>query len=309
MTSENLALMFPGQGIAGSQMFDELLDETLFRLYCDHVNECIGVDLLSISPREQLNGNLFSSLLAFIGGLISHERLVEKMDVSADYLVGYSVGQWTAMHLSGMLDFSTVVRMIARRAELMDQCVASIDSGMLAVIGLPLSVVEQAVVGISSDGSDLVVSNINCPGQYTLSGTLSALNRAETLLQKARPKKIQFVPVAGAWHSPLLSAAAQTFAKDLAQIDFSPANIPVIDNVSGSFLPTERVALLDSLAKHICSPVQWEQGVRCMCESGVTRFIESGIGNTLSKFGFFINRKVDFITMDNVERTVEKASA
>jgi [acyl-carrier-protein] S-malonyltransferase len=304
-----LALMFPGQGIAGSQMFDELLDEGLVRLYCDHVNECIGVDLLSISPREQLNGNLFSSLLAFIGGVISHQKLLDELDVSADYLVGYSVGQWTAMHIAGMVDFSTAVRMIARRAELMDQCVASIDSGMLAVIGLPLSVVEQAAAETGSNSSDLVVSNINCPGQYTLSGTLSALKRAEILLQEAKPKKIQFVPVAGAWHSPLLDAAAQAFAKDLAQVDFAPANVPVIDNVSGGFLPAERTALLDALAKHICRPVQWEKGVRYLCESGVTRFIESGIGNTLSKFGFFINRKVDFITMDNVERTVEKASA
>jgi len=164
---------------------------------------------------------------------------------------------------------------------------------MLAVIGLKAEVLENLCDGLRATSQRVWVSNYNCVGQYTLAGTAAAIARAEDALAALKPKKMARVPVSGAWHTPLLAAAHAGFAAYLAGVALAPANVPVVDNATGGWLPTERPALDRHLARHLDHPVLWEQGMRALLAEGAARFVEIGYGNVLTKFGFFIDRSVE----------------
>jgi [acyl-carrier-protein] S-malonyltransferase len=137
------------------------------------------------------------------------------------------------------------------------------------------------------------VSNYNCVGQYTLAGTADAVAAAERALAELKPRKMARVPVSGAWHSPLLAEAHARFHAYLAAVPLAPPAVPVVDNVTGAWLPTERTALDRHLARHLDHPVLWEQGIKTLLAKGARRFVEIGYGNVLTKFGFFIDRSVE----------------
>lgn len=291
-TASKSAFLFPGQGAHCVNMLDGLKDAPAFADRYGQVVTRLGVDpLRSPDDLALINSNKVSSLLTVLASSLSLDVL-RAQNIQPAYVAGYSVGQWTAMYAAGCLSFQTLVDVVYARASFMDECFVNRRGGMVAVIGLPLQVVEDICKDVRESGAFLTVSNFNCVGQYSLAGEMEALERAMAKLEGLNAKKVQKLPVSGAWHCDLLSEASERFLQYLQSIDLSPPLVPVCDNVSGEALPSDPVALKRELARQVSVPVQWEKCIQHLCTSGCTEFIEVGYGNVLTKFGFFINRKV-----------------
>ncbi len=296
MTSEPLALVFPGQGAHDVKMLDGVRGLPGFAARYALVADALRsspLDEIAAGNAEYLNQNRVTALLTLLVSTLSLDAFREAHGRDADFVSGYSVGQWTALYAAGAVSFEQLVEIVAVRSALMDDCFVDVAGAMLAVIGLKAEVLENLCDGLRAKSHRVWVSNYNCVGQYTIAGAADAIDAAERALAELKPRKIARVPVSGAWHTPLLAAAHAGFAKYLAGVPIAPTTVPVVDNVTGGWLPAERPALDQQLARHLDHPVLWEQGIRALLAKGAKRFVEIGYGNVLTKFGFFIDRSVE----------------
>ena len=286
------ALLFPGQGAHSLTMLDGLRGCPSFGERHACIVERLGVDpLRRPDAAELINTNQVSSLFTVLASSLSLD-LLRAQGTHAAALAGYSVGQWTALYAADAVSFKQLVDIVHARASFMDECFAGRPGAMLAVIGLSLPAVEEVCQRLRSEGWFLAVSNHNCVGQLSLSGDLAAVELAIPRLTAMQPKKIQRLPVAGAWHCALLGEAESRFLAFLEDLPLGRPSLPVCDNVSGGFLPDDGHAMKRQLARQMTAPVQWEQCMQTLLRAGCNEFIETGFGKVLTSFGFFINRRV-----------------
>lgn len=291
-----VAYVFPGQGAHTLGMLDPFRTAPRFAEYYQQICALIGGDPLAIAMRdpEFINGNLVSSLLTVLASVACLDLLKEKYpSYQPQAVAGYSVGQWVALYAGGNLGLKDLFDVVAKRAHLMDQCVAAAPpSGMLAVLGLRDMDIEAVCREISQQGELLQISNYNAPGQYTLAGSEAGLRSAAERLASLRPKKLFRLAVAGAWHSKILEPIVEPLNCLLKQVQINSAYLPIIDNTTGTWLPIDMHECRAHLARQVAHPVLWMQGIRTMAAFGVRSVVEVGFGDTLTKFGFFVDRSL-----------------
>jgi len=292
-----VALLFPGQGSQHPAMLSGIREHPFFRARYELICDRIGLDVLrqiEVRGPQLLDTNLIGSLVTVLVSSVSLEIYTSRGLCPPAFVGGYSVGQWSAMYAAGMIEFELLVDILAERARLMDECVRAAPGGMCAVIGVSEQAIEAVCGELRASGHEIHISNFNCRGQYSLAGTPTALERAEHELRLLGPKRLLRLNAAGGWHSPLVAGAATQFRELLEKHELRPPRMPVLDNVTGDWLPRDYRDLCATLACHIHQPVRWEQGVRKLIDCGAARLIEVGYGNCLTKFGFFISRSVEF---------------
>lgn len=300
MQSDKQAVCFPGQG---AHNVDMLSKYTGMSDFASHYT--IVCDVLGFSPLEKIkadpasvNSNSISSLLTVLASRLAFLQYCEtsKLAQPADFLAGYSVGQYTALHFAGVFDFDQLVSIVAKRAQLMDRCFEKKLGSMIAIAGVPQAKIEELLKEMNGEGFQIWISNYNCFGQYSIAGEKEAIDETLKRAVQLEPKRLVELPVGGAWHSPILAEAMDEFQEYLMGLNWQTANIPVINNVSGEFMPKSLDAVKAELVKHLSHPVRWEQGIRTLIASGCKTFTEIGYGNVLTKFGFFIDRSLEFKT-------------
>ncbi len=295
--AQQTALLFPGQGGHDPRMLDGVRTLPEFDARYAVVCQALGVDVLGElerGGRDFLDRNKVSSLLTVLVGSLSLTRYLETLEAAGSapprYLSGYSVGQWTALYAAGCLSFAKMVEVVAARADLMDACFRYAAGGMGAFIGVTAETLDDYLDELRDAGHEIAISNYNCLGQYSVSGTREAVELAVAGAERIHPRKAVVLPVAGAWHSRLLEPAATAFADYLQDLELAPPAVAVIDNTGGDYLSGDLPAVKRSLARHVSQPVLWEQGIRRLIADGCDNFVEIGFGDLLTKFGFFIDR-------------------
>lgn len=294
--SATTAWVFPGQGAHGPTMLDGLRHAPGFQEDYERICHRLGYDPIEVARTapHPLYGNTESSLLTVLASVLALRLLRDQFaGFTPAAMAGYSVGQWTALYAAGVITLEQLFDLVVRRAELMDACTTHGEpSGMLAVIGIVEADVQRVCTEVAERGHRLEITNENAPGQFTLGGTLAALDLAEVLFASKRPKRMVRLPVAGAWHSSQLRPAIIPMKSLLSAQTLLSGNCPIIDNTTGGWLPTEQTDLCDALARQIAAPVCWSLGVKTMEACGVRHIIEVGYGDVLTKFGFFISRAI-----------------
>ena len=290
-----VALLFPGQGAQTITMLEPFRAASGFAAHLAVVSDLLGGDPLA-ADETSLNQNKTSSLLTVAASLCALELWRARAGAAPRAVAGYSVGQLTALYAANVLEAPALLTLVARRADLMDRAIDSArPSGMLAVIGPDLPKVEAICAEAQAAGLLLAITNYNAPGQLTLGGELAGLDFAERRLAALRPRRLRRVPAAGAWHSAVLEPAVDGLADLLATVEFRPAAVPVIDNVTGGWLPdpiAEAAAFRRAVARQVAAPVRWADGVRTLKAAGVRRCVEIGYSDLLTKFGFFVDREL-----------------
>lgn len=291
-----VALLFPGQGSQSMAMLDALSSLPGFAEKYDVLCRRLDsdpVEHIRSKDANAINTNLFSSGLTVLASVLALEEYLRTGASKPEVVSGYSVGQWTALHAAEMLSYENLIEVITRRAALMDKCSAKRPGAMLAVIGIAPEPLESLCAELSGSGKIIAISNYNCYGQYTLSGDLELVESAQAGISEMSPKKLARIPVAGAWHSSILDEAALEFEKYLRTCKFEKPVAQIIDNVTGDYMQTDIESMIITLAKHVSHPVQWHKGMLRLVGDSVTEFVEIGYGNTLTKFGMFIDRTVE----------------
>jgi trans-AT polyketide synthase/acyltransferase/oxidoreductase domain-containing protein len=161
--------------------------------------------------------------------------------------------------------------------------------GMMAVIGLPPSRIEEVLAGTSAGGR-VDVANFNSPEQTVLAGTRDDLAAVEAALKAAGARACVVLKVSAAFHSRYMHEPMRRFKMFLADFRFGPPSIPVVANLTGR--PYAPDVLHDTLADQIGHSVRWLDSVRFLVSQGVTDFEEVGPGTVLTKLVTQIRKSV-----------------
>ena len=202
-------------------------------------------------------------------------------------VLGFSLGQVSALAVSGMLTYEETFSFVAERARLMAQAAAERPGVMSALLKAEEESVAQLCEGCAQ-GQVLVPANFNCPGQIVISGELAAVERAEAAWEAAG-KRYARLATSGAFHSPLMQPAADELDVYLAKVDFKQPSIPLICNTDAQPLSAE--VARRHLVDHLTHPVRFEQSVQALADQGADVFAEVGFGGVLSNLVKRIDRK------------------
>ena len=201
------------------------------------------------------------------------------------FVAGLSLGEYAALVAAGVLEFPDALKLVRKRAELMNEAAVKNPGTMAAIIGLDREVLKN--ICASTPGAYL--ANLNCPGQIVISGKYEAIDQVKALALDQGAKKVIDLEVSGAFHSPLMQEAATEFEKFLeATVTLKDPRIPLVSNVDA--LPKNKASQIkENLVKQIYSPVLWEDSMRFMLAQGIDKFFEFGPGKILKG----LMRKID----------------
>jgi [acyl-carrier-protein] S-malonyltransferase len=283
----SLALLFSPQGAQAVGMGRELATASpAARAAFEEVDAALGWPVSALAwegPEDRLNDTrqtqpcLVATSVACLHAL--REALANRgEELEAARVAGHSVGEYAALVAAGVLSVADAVRLVARRGELMGD--ASIEGGMVAVIGLDRDAVMEVVAGAKAPDS-LVMANDNAPGQVVVSGTRAALERVQPALTAAGAKRVIALNVSGPFHSPLMRGVGRALAAAFRDATWHDASPPVVSNVTAE--PVRDAAQIRTLlARQVSSPVEWVRSVQRMVADGVDTFVECGPGAALS---------------------------
>jgi [acyl-carrier-protein] S-malonyltransferase len=207
---------------------------------------------------------------------------------------GLSLGEYTALHLAGVFGFEEGLELVTLRGRAMQDAADAIKaadgspgSGMVALIGATEA--QASEVCDKARGGDVLVSaNFNAPGQVVISGSIAACVRAATIAGEMGLRAAP-LPVAGAFHSPLMQPAADRLAEALRATTMRPARCQVASNVTGAGHETPgsggrtvEDSIRQRLVEQLTKPVRWEQNCRWLAGLGGAEWHELAPGKTLA---------------------------
>lgn len=274
------AIVFPGQGsqiVGMGKDFAEAIPQC--KALFDQANEILGYDLSTIcfdGPQDELNKSNHAQLGIFVASVAAFRALeIKQPDLEYQLLAGHSLGEWTALHIAGVVGFEDTIRILRARGEAMQAACEANPGAMLAVMGID----GDDLVKISAEAG-CYVANFNSLGQTVLSGTAASIDKAEELMKAAGAKRAIRLPVAGGFHSPLMQPAADIMTAFLANIEFAEEKVPVLSNVTAQ--PHGHASVKDDMVKQITSSVQWVSIIQWMAANGVEEIVECGPGKVLA---------------------------
>lgn len=275
------AYVFPGQGSQFPGMARELYEDNhSVRELMEKANDILGFrisDIMFEGTDEDLKQTRVTQPAVF---LHSVAMALTQEDFRPDMVAGHSLGEFSALVAAGALDFEEGLKLVAARAQSMQKACEMNPGSMAAIINLPDETVEAICNEVSTPQAQVVPANYNCPGQIVISGHHDAVTAACEKMKEAGAKRALFLPVGGAFHSPLMEPARSELAEAIEKAVFKIPVCPIYQNVTArpSEDPDEIKA---NLLTQLTAPVRWTQSVRCMLNDGATEFVELGPGKVL----------------------------
>lgn len=274
---QGIVFLFDGQGAFKPGVGRELYaGYPRCREIIDQASEILGYDLKNYLWGEaaaQTSGRTSVAQPAIAAVSLAYAAILRDLGLSGEIALGHSLGEATAIVYSDALSFADGIRMIRRRGELME---ASGGQGaMMAVINVAQSQLEAECRRISAElRQPLVVANINAPGQIVVSGAREALKVLTPYVSQNRGRSIP-LDVGGAWHSPMLQAAAEEFSRFLDTLEFRPPSVRFYSVVEQKIL-ARADEIRAAFKKQMLSQVNWVQAIENLKTTGYDRFLEIG---------------------------------
>lgn len=290
-----IAFIFPGQGSQYAGMGKDLAEHSsAARGIFAAADEALGFSLSNLcfaGPAEelQLTQNTQPAILAT--SIAAVEALREAGAPTPDYVLGHSLGEYSALVASGSLSFVDAIRIVRARGRYMQEAVPIGTGAMAAVMGATLPDIESACVE-ASQGEVCAPANINSPNQIVIAGSSGAVERASELLRTRGAKRVIALKVSAPFHCELMLPAQARLAADLDQTVFADLRCPLVTNVDAQIISASGAEARDALVRQVSSPVRWLASIELLIEKGVSTFVEVGPGKVLSGLLRQINREV-----------------
>ncbi len=301
LMKKKLAFVFPGQGSQSVGMLSNLAVKfPIVKNTFSDASAVLGYDLWKIvseGSEIELNKTIHTQPALLASDIAMWKIWQATGDDMPIVMAGHSLGEYAAWVASEAIDFLDVIRLVAKRAQLMQEAVPAGQGAMAVILGLSeeqvLSICEKAAFG-----QVVEAVNFNSPVQVVIAGIAEAVDRAIALAKENGAKRAKLLPVSIPSHCLLMKEAAHKFSKCLADTAIYQPKIPVINNVDVA-VNSNPDDIRDALERQFYNPVRWIETINMMAEFGVNTVIECGSGKVLTGLNKRINVGLEYKSLSS----------
>jgi [acyl-carrier-protein] S-malonyltransferase len=278
--SKKIALIFPGQGSQSNDMGKSFVNDSLeARDLFIEVSDKIGYDFkkLLFENDPNLQETKYTQPAILLISSIASNMLQHNIDIVPQFALGHSLGEFSALVSTGAIDLMDALYLVHKRGEYMEKACQNKDAGMMAVLGIEDSKLEEVLKNFNKS---VWASNYNQDGQLVIGGIKSDLQEIDSKLKEAGAKKCVLLNMSVASHCPLLEEARadldillDKFIKDSFAFD-------IISNVTSKAYNSKKEAL-ELLSRQLVEPVLYKQSIQNYANN-VDCFVELGHGKVLA---------------------------
>jgi [acyl-carrier-protein] S-malonyltransferase len=278
-----IAFLFPGQGSQFAGMGKSLAEShpEAARIFAE-ADEALGFPLSTLcfeGPEERLKLTE-NTQPALLTASIAAFAVLTKKGLTADYVAGHSLGEYSALVAAGSLDFADAVRLVRKRGQYMQEAVPAGAGAMAALLKLPPGKLD-AILAEAAQGEVVTAANLNSPDQIVIAGHAGAVARAAELAKAAGARRAVILQVSAPFHCPLMKPAQDRLRADLDATVFRDLAIPLVNNWQARQVRSGAEAR-EGLFQQVPNPVRWAESIGVLASLGVSRCVEVGAGAVLT---------------------------
>ena len=307
---KKIAFIFAGQGSQSVGMGKDFYENfSSAKLLLNDACNDTGIDFeeLLFTQNDKLDKTEFTQPAIVLNSLMSYLAFSERIKAKPEFSLGHSLGEFTALAVSGAFSFVEAIRLVNLRGKFMQEACIGKDAGMMVVLGLSDEVVEGICKEAQDEGLQIYAANYNCDGQIVVAGVRADLAKYEAKFKKAGAKRAMLLNMSVASHCPILEPASVKLASELEGV--LAANFaPVVSNVNAKIYTDKNEALV-LLKEQLTHPVRYKQSINNY-ENEVDCFIELGAA-TLKGINKKITEKptysvTDMASLEEVVKILEE---
>ncbi len=296
MSDADNILLCPGQGAQHVGMGKAWAEASgVAKATFDKADEVLAIKLSDIcfnGPEDQITRTDIAQAAIYVTTVACVRALTDtgELDGKPVATAGLSLGEYTALHLAGVLSFEDGLKLVRQRGQFMQEAAEASPSSMVALIGADEAQARELCDKAAGDAGVLVPANFNCPGQVVVSGDKDSCERALKVAGEMELRATALT-VAGAFHSPLMQPAADRMAQALDNAEWSEPACTVMSNVTGMPHGADAESIKKLLVDQIVKPVRWAEDVQWLIENVSGRHVEPAPGKVLSGLMRRIDRR------------------
>ncbi|TLE15620.1 [acyl-carrier-protein] S-malonyltransferase [Helicobacter apodemus] len=300
----NVAVIFPGQGSQSIGMGKDLYQNSqevrvLFEQASDILQE--NMAKLCFEENDKLNLTQYTQPAILLVSYAIYSLILPKIKGKIGFGLGHSLGEFSALCASGVLDFDNALALVNQRGRLMEECCKNKTAGMMVVLGLEDPILEEFCDKKRNIGLKVWCANYNADAQMVLAGGREDLSSLEVEIKGLGAKRVLMLPMSVASHCPILEGMREDFAVILESSLKDSFGFSIISNVSAKPYNKKDEALR-LLSNQLISPVLYKQSIR-ENDKEVEVFIECG-GNVLKGLNKRLTSK-ETLSLQNYQEVQE----
>lgn len=278
--------LFPGQGTQyigmGKDFYDNFKESReIFNKVSDILK--IRMDQLCFSETKEKLNAIKNTQIAILTVSLAILEVLKKYNINAKWTAGLSLGEYTSLIYSGILDLNTGIELVNKRGMIMQNNLPDMRFSMAAVITDNIGKIENICAKQQKNGKNIFISNYNSSKQVVLSGEENSVNEVINELKEVGIKKVIKLNTMGPFHTELMKKSKEKFKEELQKIKFNKSKMSVLKNIDAT-LYNEDDNYVNILSNHLTNPVQFYNEIKVMKEQNIEEYIEIGPGEVLTGF-------------------------
>ncbi len=269
-----IGFIFAGQGQQFLYMGQDLAQnyKTAQKIYT-RAESIVEYDVLSLD-QEKLNQTEYTQVALYVLSCALNDVLKEQ-GIEPSMVAGLSLGEYNALYSADVFDFETGLKLIQKRAKLMQDAFEPYETGMAACLRTDRHTIEKLL-----ENTDVEICNVNTPSQIVIGGRSKDLDEVLKTFKENKIRAIK-LKVSSVSHMSLLSKESEALKKILDEIEFNEPSVPFINNVDATFQTKD---FSESLSRQISENTELAQSIQLMIDEGIQSILEIGPKNTITKF-------------------------